>query len=160
MPASVSTPSRPAADRNLLFGILAFQMDFISRDALIQAMNAWILDKPKPLGQIVVEHCALRPERRELLETLVDAHLDMHGDDAERSLAAVTAIGSVRNDLEQIADPDVQASLVQISRARPAEEDSWPTRQPSAGTPTSTGLRTGRLRRRAALLCHALHPGR
>jgi hypothetical protein len=34
-----------AADRNLLFGILALQMDFISRDALIQGMNAWVLDR-------------------------------------------------------------------------------------------------------------------
>jgi hypothetical protein len=37
--------SAAAADRNLLFGILALQMDFISRDALIQGMNAWVLDK-------------------------------------------------------------------------------------------------------------------
>ncbi len=37
----------PNADRNLLFGILALQMDFISRDALIAAMNAWVLDKAK-----------------------------------------------------------------------------------------------------------------
>jgi hypothetical protein len=31
----------PHADRNLLFGILALQLDFISRKALIAAMNAW-----------------------------------------------------------------------------------------------------------------------
>src|SRR5438034_967380 len=47
------TPTPPAADRNLLFGILALQMDFISRDQLIAAMNAWVLDKAKPLGQIL-----------------------------------------------------------------------------------------------------------
>jgi hypothetical protein len=73
LPVPNPTPSCPAADRNLLFGILALQMDFISRDALIQAMNAWTLDKPKPLGQILVEHGALRPEKRDLLETLVQA---------------------------------------------------------------------------------------
>ena len=43
-------PPSPAADRNLLFGILALQMDFVGRDALIAAMNAWVLDKAKPLG--------------------------------------------------------------------------------------------------------------
>ncbi len=41
------------ADRNLLFGILALQLDFISRDALVAAMNAWVLDKAKTLGQIL-----------------------------------------------------------------------------------------------------------
>src|SRR5262249_35564205 len=35
--------SQAAADRNLLFGILALQMDFIRRDALIAAMNAWVV---------------------------------------------------------------------------------------------------------------------
>jgi hypothetical protein len=49
-------------DRNLLFGILALQMDFISRDALISAMHAWVLNKQKPLGQILVEQGALAPD--------------------------------------------------------------------------------------------------
>ena len=44
-----------SADRNLLFGILALQMDFISREALITAMNAWVLTKSKPLGQLRLE---------------------------------------------------------------------------------------------------------
>ena len=47
---SDATPGRPGADRNLLFGILALQMDFIGRDALIAAMNAWVLDKAKSLN--------------------------------------------------------------------------------------------------------------
>ena len=41
-------PHRATADRNLLFGILALQMDFIRRDDLIAAMHAWVLDKVKP----------------------------------------------------------------------------------------------------------------
>jgi hypothetical protein len=41
MPEPAPTPA--PADRNLLFGILALQMDFIGRDALVQAMNAWVL---------------------------------------------------------------------------------------------------------------------
>ena len=93
------TPSRPSADRNLLFGILALQMDFISRDALIQAMNAWVLDKAKPLGQILVEQGVLRPDRRELLEALVQQHLELHDGDAEQSLAAVRSVGSLRQEL-------------------------------------------------------------
>lgn len=42
----------PTADRNLLFGILGLQMDFIDRDQLVEAMNAWVLDKTKSLGTI------------------------------------------------------------------------------------------------------------
>jgi hypothetical protein len=112
-PQSVSIPTRPTADRNLLFGILALQMDFIGRDALIAAMNAWVLDKAKPLGQVLQEQGVLSAERRALLEALVQEHLKQHDNDPEKSLAAVSSIKSVRQDLEQIADADVQASLAQ-----------------------------------------------
>ncbi len=37
-------------DRNLLFGILAVQMNFVSRDALIAGMNGWLLAKHRALG--------------------------------------------------------------------------------------------------------------
>jgi hypothetical protein len=71
-------------DQNLLFGILALQMDFIDRDALIKAMHAWVLDKAKPLGQILSEQGNLSTERRTLLEALVAEHLKLHGNDAEK----------------------------------------------------------------------------
>ena len=59
-----------SADRNLLFGILALQMDFVTRDQLVTAMNAWVLTKQTPLGKILVEQNALTSELRALLESL------------------------------------------------------------------------------------------
>ena len=94
-------------------------MDFISRDALIAAMNAWVLDKAKPLGQILVEQQALWPRRSApCWSRWSQEHLEQHGNDAEKSLAAVSSVGSVREDLQQIADPDVQASLAHVAAAR------------------------------------------
>ena len=49
-----------ASDRNLLFGILALQMDFITRDALVAAMNAWVLQKHRSLADLLEERGALR----------------------------------------------------------------------------------------------------
>ena len=46
--------SRAHSDRNLLFGIVALQMDLITRDQLVAAMNCWVLDKHKSLGAILV----------------------------------------------------------------------------------------------------------
>ncbi len=40
-------------DRNLLFGILALQNDFITRDQLVEAINAWVLAKQRPLGELL-----------------------------------------------------------------------------------------------------------
>src|SRR5262245_60775891 len=98
---SDATPGRPSADRNLLFGILALQLDFISRDALVAAMNAWVLRRQTPLGQILCEQAALAAEHHALLEAMVQAHLKQHGADARQSLAALNSLGAARQDLQR-----------------------------------------------------------
>ncbi|HKD35694.1 MAG TPA: hypothetical protein VKB78_02810, partial [Pirellulales bacterium] len=98
-------------DRNLLFGVLALQMDFVSREQLVAAMNAWVLAKEKPLGQILVEQNSLAAERRTLLDALVAEHLKLHDNDPQRSLAAVSSVGSIKAELARIDDPGLQASL-------------------------------------------------
>jgi tetratricopeptide (TPR) repeat protein/tRNA A-37 threonylcarbamoyl transferase component Bud32 len=159
----VSRPARarPAADRNLLFGVLALQMDFVSRNALIRAMNAWVLDKSKPLGQILAEQGDLRDDARGLLEALVEKHLELHGGDPERSLAAVTPRGAGGNlpVLEATASKEQQQqavasmlALLGLDEATPhggaavqppasAGADSFATRSGSVGAATSAGLR-------------------
>jgi serine/threonine protein kinase len=139
MPDPAPTP--PTADRNLLFGILALQMDFISRDALIRAMNAWVLEKHKPLGQILLEQGALRAGTRAALDLVVQEHLEQHGNDPQRSLAAVPFAGSLRQHLQQVADADLHASLAHASASSPGAAIPWATTDYSAGTPTSSGLR-------------------
>jgi serine/threonine protein kinase/lipopolysaccharide biosynthesis regulator YciM len=134
-------PSRPDADRNLLFGILALQMDLVNRDQLIAAMNAWVLDKGKPLGDILVGRHALQPDEQFLLEALVLKHLARHGGDPGRSLAALSSLGPVRDDLQRIPDADLQASLTYLPRTRPAEDDPHAAPAPAAGMPTSSGRR-------------------
>jgi hypothetical protein len=113
------------SDRNLLFGILAWQMDFISRDALVQALSAWDLDKHKPLGQILLEQGHLNDHRLHLLQEIVAEHLRAHNDDPQQSLAAVNALGSARRFLEMIAHAGAQASLDSVSSA--ADTDSGAT---------------------------------
>src|SRR5438132_8697458 len=107
--------SRSSADRNLLFGILALQMDFITRDQLVAAMNAWVLEKGKPLGQVLVEQKALRADLQAALETMVQKHLEMHGDDPHRSLAALGAASPPGEFLGQVDDAEVQASRSHLS---------------------------------------------
>ncbi|MGA2258543.1 MAG: hypothetical protein ABSG53_28090, partial [Thermoguttaceae bacterium] len=113
-------PRQKGNDRNLLFGILALQMDFISRDALVTAMQTWVLSKDKPLGEILVEQKALAANHRTLLEALVQEHLKQHGNDPEKSLAAVSSIASVEEDLKQLGDAEVNATLAIVATVRPA----------------------------------------
>jgi hypothetical protein len=131
--------SQTASDRNLLFGIIALQMDFITRDALIAGMNAWILAKDKPLGQLLVEQGALAHDERALLDPLVRKHLQKHGEDAERSLSALSPLGWIKLDLQAFADPEVDVSLLHPSHENGA--DSQATWTHAAGASSSHGGR-------------------
>ena len=131
--------SKTDHDRNLLFGILALQMDFISRDALVAAMHAWVLAKEKSLGEILLEQGVLPQARRELLEALVEEHLKQHSNDPQQSLAAVSSIGSVEEDLKQLDDGEVNATLAFVAKARP--ERSLGERTTTVGSATSAGTR-------------------
>ena len=110
---NASTP-KPQGDRNLLFGILALQMDFISRDALVAAMHAWVLDKSKPLGAILVEQGQLVAEVQSVLDVLVAKHIEQHQGDPQQSLAALRMPPAVQHDLEEFADPEVNATLARL----------------------------------------------
>ena len=128
---------------NLLLGLLALQNNFIDRDALLGAFNAWVADRSRGLGRILLDRGALSPPRRQLLEALVEEHIRMHGDDPEKSLAALSSIGSVRDDLSRVADPEVQESLAHVSAARSHQDDDpYRTVAPSSvGESTSAGTR-------------------
>jgi serine/threonine-protein kinase len=110
-------PPSPNVDANLVFGVFALQMDFITRNELIEAMNAWIIDKSKPLGQILQEQGCLGVQRRELLDRLLKEHLNAHNQNAQRSLEAFAALNFVHHDLLSLNDADVQASLSSVSGA-------------------------------------------
>ena len=60
--AERTVPKQSAADHNLLFGLLALQNNFIDRDALLAAFNAWVADKSRALGQDPAR--PRRPRRR------------------------------------------------------------------------------------------------
>jgi serine/threonine-protein kinase len=125
------------ADRNLLFGIVALQMDFIDRDQLVAGMNAWVLEKHKPLGQILSQQGALSDGDMAAIESLVERHLLRHDNDPERSLAALSSIGRVRDDLAELPDPDLQASLTAIA----SERQDGETTVTYLGSPTAPGGR-------------------
>ncbi|MFO0811462.1 MAG: serine/threonine-protein kinase [Gemmataceae bacterium] len=108
-----------SADRNLLFGILAVQLDFITRDALIAGMGDWLLDKGKPLGDHLRDLGHLSSARLQLLDALVEEHLRQHDNDPQKSLAALSSVEpAVAHSLTALADADVCASLGHVRAGR------------------------------------------
>ncbi len=130
------------ADRNLLLGILALQMDFIDRDQLIAAMNSWVLDKSRPLEALLVDQGHLSASRCELLCSLVQEHLKQHHEDPQRSLQTLLPLRADRDALaSQIDDDDVQATFVRFAANLRELPDLHATTDFSIGESSSAGLR-------------------
>jgi serine/threonine protein kinase len=125
------------ADLNLLFGILALQLDFITREQLVGAVNAWVLAKHKALGDILKEQGALDAEQHDVLWAMMQAHLRKHGNGAEKSLAVVPLSSGLKEQIKTVADADLTASLGHLS----GELDPYATRSFSVGEATSAGRR-------------------
>jgi hypothetical protein len=140
------------ADRNLLFGVLALQMDFISRDALVAAMNAWVLDKTRPLGDLLCSQKAIAENERALLDGLVRKHLEKHGNDPQQSLAALAVAHPTLAPLGRIPDDDLRASLVGLAHPTLTKEGEITGPDPSSSSLPGNGRFT-------SLRPHARAPG-
>ena len=128
--------------QNLLFGLLALQNNFISRDVLVAAFGAWIAEKSKPLDHILLDQGHLDADCHALLTGLVGQHLKLHGDDAEKSLADLSAMGSELRRLLDLGDPELSVSLGHVASARRGDQDTDADATATfLGAPTSSGGR-------------------
>jgi WD40 repeat protein/serine/threonine protein kinase len=133
-------PRRDNAPRNLLFGLLALQNGMVTRDELVAAFGAWTAAPGKPLADLLSEQGALRPEHRPLLDSLVEAHLKLHGGDPEKSLAALDLNHSTRESLAAAGGAEVEATLARAASGSDAGASDR-TSTYSVGTATSDGQR-------------------
>jgi serine/threonine-protein kinase len=133
-----------AADRNLLFGLLALQNGLINQGQLVAAFQAWSLDKAQALADYLVARRDLDAAQRAAIEALAALHIEKHGGHAEKSLAAIPAGRSTRESLARIGDPDLGGTLAHVgsASARP-DDDAGADRTAtySVGTATSDGQR-------------------
>jgi eukaryotic-like serine/threonine-protein kinase len=98
------TPTPPhETDRNLLFGVLALQLDLIGPEQFAEACAAWAARKEVPLADLLTERGWVKPADRADVDRLMRRTLDAHGGDAHRSLVAV-ADGKALSTLEAVAD--------------------------------------------------------
>ena len=114
------------ADRHLLFGLLALQTGIINQGQLVAAFQAWTLDKSRSLADHLETRGDLTGAKRVLLEGLAEVHLETHGGDFEKSLAAVPSSRSARASLAGLGEADIKATL----DASPAARTATPRRPP------------------------------
>jgi serine/threonine-protein kinase len=134
-----------AADRHLLFGLLALQNGIINQGQLVAAFQAWTLDRSKSLADHLAARGDIDDERRGTIEALAALHIKLHGGDPERSLAALNAGRSTRESLARLANGDIEASLAHVDTSRPSDDNDTDTGFDATatfvGAPTCAGGR-------------------
>ena len=133
-----------AADRNLLFGLLALQNGLINQGQLVAAFQAWTLDKARALADHLVGRGDLDADDRSVVDALVAHHLKKSGGDVEKSLAALPTGRSTRAKLAGLGDPQIDASLVHVgagSGSTQHDGDPDPDRTGSYSVGTARSVR-------------------
>jgi len=136
-----------AADRDLLFGLLALQNGLIQQTQLVAAFHAWTCNKSRSLADHLLDRGDLDADDRGAVEALVAHHLKRHGGGVEQSLAAVPAGRAVRASLAALGEPEIEATLARVARSKNGPvteaEDDDPDRTASIalGSATSDGQR-------------------
>jgi serine/threonine-protein kinase len=139
--------SAVAADRDLLFGLLALQIGLIDQAKLVAAFQAWTLDKARSLAEHLLARGDLDADDRTAVEALVSRHLKKHGGAPERSLAAIPAGRSTRESLARLGDAAIEASIAHLGAASTQfGEDGDRTATYSVGSATGDGQRFRALR--------------
>src|SRR6516225_2748987 len=128
--------------RDLLFGLLALQTGLINQAQLVAAFHAWTQARGRAMAAILAEQGALSAPCLTLVEGLVLEHLRRHGDDPERSLAAIGVGRSTRECLAQIGNPELDGSLARAgSGFTEYDSDAERTATYSLGLANSDGQR-------------------
>jgi tetratricopeptide (TPR) repeat protein/tRNA A-37 threonylcarbamoyl transferase component Bud32 len=136
-----------AADRHLLFGLLALQNGIINQGQLVAAFQAWSLDKSRSLAEHLEARGDLTSAKRAVLDALAAVHVETHGGSVEQSLAAVPSSKSTRASLAGLGEPAIEATLERITRGKngqataPDDDEAEHTAAYSVGTATSDGQR-------------------
>jgi hypothetical protein len=139
-----------AAERDLLFGLLALQNGLIDQVQLVAAFQAWTRDKIRSLADQLVARGDLDADACAGLDAIVALHVRKHGD-VEKSLAVVPTNRSTRANLAALGEPEIEATLARVTRgkkghATEGDYDPDGTSTLSVGGSTSDGQRFRLLR--------------
>jgi eukaryotic-like serine/threonine-protein kinase len=109
--------SHPDTDYQLLFGVLALQLELIDAPQFADACAGWATRKQVPLAELLVERGWLTADDRHEVQRLLERKLKKHGGDARKSLGVV-ADGSVRDIIRSVDAPELVMALSGLPRQR------------------------------------------
>lgn len=107
--------SLEAVDRNVLFGVLAWQLGVVERETLMTAMYTWMTDKSQSLPDVLAVAGNLSADDRRWVDEAVERQLKKHDRDPAKTLANLSSIEDVCRELRNIADGDRTAATIAAS---------------------------------------------
>lgn len=102
-------------DSDLLLGLLALQLNFISKDQLLEGAAVWMNNPGLDLGILFVERGQMKPSQHAAVMRLVEEQLKMNAGDPARSLVSLSMDRDVRDALLTLrVPPDLRRGLAAV----------------------------------------------
>lgn len=115
----------PAVDRNLLYGVLAVQLGFISRDQLIAATSRWVIHKDQPLAEVFIRQGVITRAESQVIDSVVEKQLQRTGNARER-LEQLPEFEDLRDTLKNLGDTELR-QVVEFDTVGSAGDASYMT---------------------------------
>jgi eukaryotic-like serine/threonine-protein kinase len=103
-------------DRNLLFAVIALQLDILEQEQFAEACAVWALTMERPMDELLLDRGWISPDDRQEITHNLQRKLKKHRGDVHASLAAA-ADSSVREILRTINEPVVRQSVDELAPA-------------------------------------------
>jgi serine/threonine protein kinase len=105
-------------NREILFGLLAAQLQFVPRGAIVEAVRDWLQDRRESVGGILVRRGSLQGEQRQLLEALTNEQIKKNWGDIVQSIADLSSVTQLLAELQAIQASELKQSLDTITIVR------------------------------------------
>src|SRR5262245_33230737 len=100
-----------SSDQQLLFGVLALQLELITVDQFVEACTIWASKKDRPLPDLLIDRGWLRTQDRTDIDRLLARKVERHGGDVSASLLDATNDARFQQSLLSMADEVIRSLL-------------------------------------------------
>jgi eukaryotic-like serine/threonine-protein kinase len=101
-----------STDRQLLFGVLALQLELITVDQFVEVCTIWASKKDRSLPDLLFDRGWLQAQDRSDIDRLLTRKVQKHGGDVAASLREAGKDPRVQLSMHNIGDEDILHSLV------------------------------------------------
>jgi serine/threonine-protein kinase len=131
-------------DANLLFALIALQMDLVTREDLVACTGEAIGTPGADMGRLLVSRGAMSDGERGAVQAVMEARLRRHGGDAAASLAAAAADAVGRASVVGTVVGEEVARTLAAAATLPARPSPLPSPSPTDQNRYGLGAELGR----------------